>query len=83
MTAEHLRPDEALDSALRWKRWGPFLGERERGTVREDYSENGEVWNYFSHDGAHSCAFRFDALLHDVCLEAPRIGLPLDRLGRD
>jgi hypothetical protein len=33
-----------------WKKWGPYLSERQWGTVREDYSDNGDAWNYFSHD---------------------------------
>jgi hypothetical protein len=33
-----------------WRRWGPYLGERQWGTVREDYSSHGDAWNYFSHD---------------------------------
>ena len=37
-----------------WKRWGPYLSERAWGTVREDYSANGDAWNYFPHDHARS-----------------------------
>jgi hypothetical protein len=50
MTAEHDRLDEARDSAAPWKHWGPYLSERQWGTVREDYSEGGDAWNYFTHD---------------------------------
>ncbi|HJR17203.1 MAG TPA: hypothetical protein VJ808_10145 [Gemmatimonadales bacterium] len=48
-----------------WKRWGPYLAERQWGTVREDYSEHGEVWDYFPHDHARSRAYRWgeDGLL--------------------
>jgi hypothetical protein len=48
-----------------WKRWGPYLAERQWGTVREDYSEDGDVWNYFPHDHARSRAYRWgeDGLL--------------------
>ncbi|MDH4230897.1 MAG: glucosidase [Nitrospirota bacterium] len=42
-----------------WKKWGPYLSERQWGTVREDYSDNGDAWNYFSHDQARSRAFRW------------------------
>src|SRR6478672_4759873 len=48
-----------------WKRWGPYLSERQWGTVREDYSANGDAWNSFSHDAARSRAYRWgeDGLL--------------------
>ena len=59
MTAEHLRLDEARDKAVPWKQWGPYLSERQWGTVREDYSESGDAWNYFSHDQARSRAYRW------------------------
>ena len=42
-----------------WKRWGPYLSERQWGTVREDYSEGGDAWNYFTHDHARSRAYRW------------------------
>src|SRR5262249_4206465 len=42
-----------------WKKWGPYLSERQWGTVREDYSEGGDAWNYFSHDQARSRAYRW------------------------
>src|SRR5439155_1403906 len=44
---------------LPWKKWGPYLSERQRGTVREDYSESGDAWDYFSHDHARSRAYRW------------------------
>jgi hypothetical protein len=59
MTAEHLRLDEARVEAAPWRLWGPYLSERQWGTVREDYSENGDAWNYFSHDQARSRAYRW------------------------
>ena len=48
-----------------WARWGPFLSERQWGTVREDYSEDGSCWDYFPHDHARSRAYRWgeDGLL--------------------
>ena len=42
-----------------WRRWGPYLSERQWGTVREDYSPNGDAWDYFSHDQARSRAYRW------------------------
>ncbi|MEO1291078.1 MAG: glucosidase, partial [Chloroflexota bacterium] len=47
------------DTNKNWKHWGPYLSERAWGTVREDYSENGNVWEYFSHDHARSKAYRW------------------------
>src|SRR6202140_1007992 len=44
----------------RWRRWGPYLSERQWGTVREDYSEYGEAWDYFPHDPARSRAYRWN-----------------------
>jgi hypothetical protein len=59
MTAEHLRLDAAQKQSVPWKQWGPYLSERQWGTVREDYSEGGDAWNYFSHDQARSRAYRW------------------------
>jgi hypothetical protein len=59
MTAEHARLEEARQQKLPWKMWGPYLSERQWGTVREDYSEGGDAWNYFSHDQARSRAYRW------------------------
>ncbi len=59
MTAEHQRLEEARAHGIGWKRWGPYLSERQWGTVREDLSENGDAWNSFSHDQARSCAYRW------------------------
>jgi hypothetical protein len=42
-----------------WNRWGPYLSERAWGTVREDYSADGDAWSYFPHDHARSCAYRW------------------------
>jgi hypothetical protein len=53
---ERLR--EAQDG-VRWREWGPYLSERQWGTVREDYSRSGDAWNYFSHDQARSRAYRW------------------------
>lgn len=59
MTAEHDRLEEARTQEAPWKKWGPYLSERQWGTVREDYSEGGDAWNYFSHDQARSRAYRW------------------------
>jgi hypothetical protein len=59
MTAEALRLEEAREKGIPWRQWGPYLSERQWGTVREDYSENGDAWNYFSHDQARSRAYHW------------------------
>ncbi len=59
MNAEQARLDAAREQKLPWKKWGPYLSERQWGTVREDYSESGDAWNYFSHDHARSRAYRW------------------------
>ena len=59
MTAEQVRLDEARAQNVPWKKWGPYLSERQWGTVREDYSEGGNAWDYFSHDQARSRAYRW------------------------
>src|SRR6516162_1762580 len=59
MTAENQRLDEARQQSRPWKKWGPYLSERQWGTVREDYSEGGNAWDYFSHDQARSRAYRW------------------------
>ena len=64
-TAEHLRLLEDIRREKNWKRWGPYLSERQWGTVREDYSRAGAVWEYFTHEHARSRAYRWgeDGLL--------------------
>jgi len=59
VTAEHKRLQEAREQQAPWKKWGPYLSERQWGTVREDYSENGDAWNFFTHDQARSRAYRW------------------------
>jgi hypothetical protein len=59
MTAEHARLNEARGQDVPWRKWGPYLSERQWGTVREDYSTNGDAWNYFTHDQARSRAYRW------------------------
>jgi hypothetical protein len=57
--SEHLRLREGREKNVPWKKWGPYLSERQWGTVREDYSDSGDAWNYFSHDQARSRAYRW------------------------
>src|SRR5262250_1694394 len=59
MTEEHRRLEAAARRTAHWRRWGPYLSERQWGTVREDYSPGGTAWNYFSHDEARSRAYRW------------------------
>ena len=59
MSAEHKRLEAAREQKVPWKKWGPYLSERQWGTVREDYSEAGDAWNYFTHDQARSRAYRW------------------------
>jgi len=59
-TAEHERLAESRPDKMRnWRLWGPYLSERQWGTVREDYSANGTAWDYFPHDHARSRAYRW------------------------
>ena len=57
--AEQKRLNEARDAGVPWKKWGPYLSERQWGTVREDYSQDGNAWDYFSHDQSRSRAYRW------------------------
>ncbi|MBM3789720.1 MAG: hypothetical protein FJW35_05150, partial [Acidobacteria bacterium] len=65
MTKEEFRLLEARERRVHWKRWGPYLSERQWGTVREDYSEHASAWDYFTFDQARSRAYRWgeDGLL--------------------
>jgi Mannosylglycerate hydrolase MGH1-like glycoside hydrolase domain/Glycosyl hydrolase family 63 C-terminal domain len=58
-TKEHIRLKESLDQNSAWKKWGPYLSERQWGTVREDYSDTGNAWDYFTHEQARSRAYRW------------------------
>jgi len=59
MNAEQTRLEEARTKKSSWKKWGPYLSERQWGTVREDYSHHGDAWNYFPHDHARSRAYQW------------------------
>src|ERR1051325_9600772 len=65
LNAETIRLAEDAARRKNWKRWGPYLAERQWGTVREDYSADGSCWEYFPHDHARSRAYRWgeDGLL--------------------
>ena len=58
-TTEHERLQETRERNVPWRKWGPYVSERQWGTVREDYSDNGDAWNYFTHDQARSRAYRW------------------------
>ena len=56
---EQKRLNDARVAQIPWKKWGPYLSERQWGTVREDYSEDGNAWSYFTHDQARSRAYKW------------------------
>ena len=56
---EQKRLNTAREQGIPWKKWGPYLSERQWGTVREDYSADGNAWNYFSHDQSRSRAYHW------------------------
>ena len=56
---EQKRLNSAREEGVPWRKWGPYLSERQWGTVREDYSEDGDAWNFFTHDHARSRAYRW------------------------
>lgn len=60
MDPEEQRLKEHHERRANWRKWGPYLSERSWGTVREDYSEDGEAWDYFTHDQARSRAYRWN-----------------------
>jgi hypothetical protein len=59
MDAERRRLEEVRTRGVPWRKWGPYLSERQWGTVREDYSDSGDAWNHFTHDHARSRAYRW------------------------
>src|SRR5690348_1576951 len=59
MDAERQRLEQARTREFPWRKWGPYLSERQWGAVREDYSEGGDAWNYFTHEQARSRAYRW------------------------
>ena len=88
-TPEHRRLEDARTGRAPWKAWGPYLSERQWGTVREDYSDDGDAWRYFSHDQARSRAYRWgEDGIAGVSDERQRLCLSLalwngaDQIGR-
>ena len=72
--AEQKRLNEAREAQVPWKKWGPYLSERQWGTVREDYSDDGDAWNYFTHDQARSRAYRWgEDGLAGICDDKQRL----------
>jgi hypothetical protein len=72
--AEQARLNDAREANVPWKKWGPYISERQWGTVREDYSDNGDAWNYFTHDHARSRAYRWgEDGLGGVCDDQQRL----------
>jgi hypothetical protein len=59
MNKEKIRLAESLEKKKDWKLWGPYIAERQWGTVREDYSADGDAWNYSTHDQSRSKAYRW------------------------
>ncbi len=74
MTAEHERLRQARKLQLPWRKWGPYLSERQWGTVREDYSANGDAWSSFTHEQARSRAYQWgEDGLAGICDEQMRL----------
>lgn len=59
LTQEEIRLEQTRNHQAKWRKWGPYLSDRQWGTVREDYSPNGTAWDYFTHDQARSRAYRW------------------------
>ena len=59
MNEEEQRLNQCRVDLVPWKKWGPYLSERQWGTVREDYSDTGSAWDYFTHDQSRSRAYRW------------------------
>jgi hypothetical protein len=76
--AEQKRLNDAREAGIPWKKWGPYLSERQWGTVREDYSQDGNAWDYFSHDQSRSRAYRWgEDGLGGICDEKQRLSFAL------
>ena len=72
--AEQKRLNDAREAGVPWKKWGPYLSERQWGTVREDYSDDGNAWSYFSHDQSRSRAYRWgEDGLGGICDDKQRL----------
>ena len=74
MTIEEQRLEDIREGNVPWRMWGPYLSDRQWGTVREDYSEGGNAWDYFPHDHARSRAYRWgEDGLAGICDEKARL----------
>ncbi len=82
-TPEHLRLQEHQDNQANWRKWGPYLSERQWGTVREDYSEYGNAWDYFTHEQSRSRAYRWgeDGIL-GICDDQQQLCFALSMWNR-
>ena len=79
--AEVRRLHEADEGHTAWRRWGPYVSERAWGTVREDYSADGDAWRYFPYDHAISRAYRWNEDgLAGICDRHQRICFALSSL---
>jgi len=77
-TPEHLRLEQARTGDAPWKAWGPYLSERQWGTVREDYSPGGDAWTYLTHDQSRSRAYRWgEDGIAGICDDRQRLCLAL------
>jgi hypothetical protein len=73
-TAELERLAQAREHDVAWRRWGPYLSERQWGTVREDYRDDGNAWSYFTHDQARSRSYHWgEDGLAGVCDDEQRL----------
>src|SRR5262245_25680811 len=71
---EQERLRQAREDGVPWRKWGPYLSERQWGTVREDYSANGDAWNSFPHDQARSRAYHWgEDGIAGICDEQMRL----------
>ncbi len=78
MSVEQQRLQEARDKKIPWRKWGPYLSERQWGTVREDYSADGDAWNFFPHEHARSRAYRWgEDGIAGICDDEQRLCLAL------
>ena len=79
---EQKRLNDGREAQIPRKKWGPYLSERQWGTVREDYSQDGNAWDYFSHDQARSLAYRWgEDGLGGLCDDKQRLCSELGSLG--
>jgi hypothetical protein len=83
LTAEGIRLSEDRSRTKNWKRWGPYLSERQWATVREDYSPHGSCWDYFPHDHARSRVYRWGEVGYSDSLTASAGSVSRSRSGMD